>query len=181
MHSSQLRRPPVTDRAPGEGAVVVLIGAPGAGKTRTGKRIARLLDVPFIDTDRRIVADHGPIAALFESHGEPHFRAIERDVVAAALDETAVVTLGGGAVLDPDTQSRLEGYRVVQLTVSPEAVEARISGGKRPLIKDGIGAWISLVEGRRPIYDRLSQLTVDTSHRPLDGVAQQIVDWLGTK
>ncbi len=159
----------------------MLIGAPGAGKTRTGKRLARLLDVPFIDTDRRIVAAHGPIAQLFESHGEPHFRAIERDTVSAALEEAAVVTLGGGAVLDPDTQTRLEGHRVVQLTVSPEAVEARISGGKRPLLKNGVGAWISLVEERRPIYDRLSQLTIDTSHRPLDGVAQQIVDWLDKK
>jgi shikimate kinase len=70
------------------------------------------------------------------------------------------------------------GHHVVQLAVSPEAVEARISGGKRPLVKDGIGAWIALVEGRRPIYDRLSQLTIDTSRRPLDGVAQQIVEWL---
>ena len=162
------------------GAVVVLIGAPGAGKTRTGKRLARLLEVPFIDTDRRIVAAHGPIADIFATHGEPHFRALERDVVEEALGERAVVTLGGGAVLDGDTQARLSGHRVVQLTVSPEAVEARIRGGKRPLVKDGIGAWIALVEGRRPIYDRLSQLTIDTSHRPLDGVAQQIVEWLET-
>jgi shikimate kinase len=163
----------VSDRA-----LVVLIGAPGAGKTRTGKRLARLLEVPFVDTDRRIVAAHGPIAEIFATHGEPRFRAIERDVVAAALQERAVVTLGGGAVLDPETQAQLEGHHVVQLAVSPEAVEARISGGKRPLVKDGIGAWITLVEGRRPIYDRLSQLTIDTSRRPLDGVAQQIVEWL---
>ena len=159
-------------------AVVVLIGAPGAGKTRTGKRVARILGVPFIDTDRRIVAAHGPIAEIFAAHGEPHFRAIEREVVAAALDEPAVVTLGGGAVLDPDTQALLRGHHVVQLTVSAQAVEARIAGGKRPLVKDGIGAWEALVEGRRPIYDRLAQFTVDTSRRPLDGVAQEIVEWL---
>ena len=164
-----------------DGARVVLIGAPGAGKTRTGKRLARLLDVPFIDTDRRIVAAHGPIADLFEKHGEPHFRAIEKDVVATALAENAVVTLGGGAVLDVDTQARLEGHRVVQLAVSPQAVEARIAGGKRPLVKDGIGAWIALVEKRQPIYDRLSQLTIDTSRRPLDGVAEEIAEWLEKK
>lgn len=156
----------------------MLIGAPGAGKTRTGKRLARLLDVPFVDTDRRIVAAHGPIAAIFAERGEPHFRALERDAVAAALAERAVVALGGGAVLDPETQARLAGHRIVQLAVSPEAVEARISGGKRPLVKDGIGSWIALVEGRKPLYDRLSQLTIDTSHRPLSGVAQQIATWL---
>lgn len=159
----------------------MLIGAPGAGKTRTGKRLARLLEVPFIDTDQRIVAANGPIADIFEHHGEPHFRALERAEVVRALGETAVVTLGGGAVLDAATQADLDGHRVVQLAVSPEAVEARISGGKRPLVKDGIGAWIALVESRRPVYDRLSQLTIDTSRRPLDGVAQEIVEWLGEK
>ena len=176
MPSPRLRRPPVSERA-----VVVLIGAPGAGKTRTGKRLARLLDVPLIDTDRRIVDSHGPIADIFETHGEPHFRAIERDIVAAALAEEAIVTLGGGAVLDSAIQDLLADLKVVQLTVSPEAVEARIAGGKRPLVKDGIGAWQALMEKRQPIYDRLSQLTIDTSRRPLAGVAQKIADWLEDK
>ena len=161
-----------------ERAVVVLIGAPGAGKTRTGKRLARLLDVPLIDTDKRIVAEHGAIAGIFAEHGEPHFRALEREAVATALAERAVVTLGGGAVLDAATQADLAGHRVVQLTVSPAAVESRISGGKRPLLKDGIGAWEALVATRQPIYDRLSQLSIDTSRQPLDRVAQQIAEWL---
>lgn len=161
-----------------EGAVVVLIGAPGAGKTRTGKRLARLLHVPFIDTDKRIVAAHGPIADIFEEHGEPHFRTIERDTVAEALRERAVVTLGGGAVLDPRTQADLADKHVVQLTVSADAVQKRIASGKRPLLKDGVGAWTALVAARQPIYDRLSQLSVDTSRQPLDRVAQKIADWL---
>jgi shikimate kinase len=163
------------------GAVVVLIGAPGAGKTRTGKRVARLLDVPLVDTDKRIVAEHGPIAEIFETYGEPHFRRLERDEVVRALGERAVVTLGGGAVLDPATQADLASHRVVQLTVSARAVEARIAGGKRPLVKDGIAAWEKLVAARQPIYDRLSQLTIDTSRQPLDRVARRIAEWLEEK
>lgn len=163
------------------GAVVVLIGAPGAGKTRTGKRLARLLDVPIVDTDKRIVEQHGPIADIFAAYGEQHFRALERAEVARALAEHAVVTLGGGAVLDPATQADLASHRVVQLTVTPEAVESRIAGTKRPLVKDGIAAWSALVAARQPIYDRLAQLTIDTSHAPLDGVAGRIADWLGTE
>ncbi|CAN5358962.1 shikimate kinase [soil metagenome] len=161
-----------------DGALVVLIGAPGAGKTRTGKRLARLLHVPLIDTDKLVVAEHGPIAGIFAEHGEPHFRELERAAVARALAEPAVVTLGGGAVLDPATQADLAGKRVVQLTVSPAAVESRIAGGKRPLLADGIGAWQALVEARQPVYDRLSQLSIDTSRQPLDRVAKQIAQWL---
>ena len=163
---------------PEDGAVVVLIGAPGAGKTRTGRRIANRLGVPFIDTDKRIVAGHGPIAAIFEQHGEPHFRAIERGVVAQALTEHAVVTLGGGAVLDAETQRDLEGRAVVQLTVDATAAERRISGSKRPLVKDGIEAWKALVATRQPLYDRLAGLTIDTSRRPLDSIATEVVEWL---
>jgi shikimate kinase len=165
----------------GPSAVVVLIGAPGAGKTRTGKRVARLLDVPVIDTDARIVAAHGPIAHIFEAHGEPHFRALERAEVQRALAERAVVTLGGGAVLDAGTQADLAGHRVVQLSASPEAVASRIANGKRPLVKNGIEAWVALVAARQPIYDRLAQLTIDTSSQPLDRVAHRIVDWLEEK
>jgi shikimate kinase len=161
-----------------DGAAVVLIGAPGAGKTRTGKRLARLLRLPFIDTDRRIVERHGIIAEIFAEHGEPHFRSLEREVVAEALVERAVVTLGGGAVLDPRTQAELARYPVVQLTVSAAAVEARLSGGKRPLLAGGIDAWRTIVEARQPLYDRLSGVTIDTSGQPLDRVAQQIAHWL---
>ncbi|MGV8885268.1 MAG: shikimate kinase [Microbacteriaceae bacterium] len=158
--------------------VVVLIGAPGAGKTRLGKRLAKLLGVPFIDTDKRVVAEHGVISEIFDLHGEAHFRALERAAVVAALQESAVVALGGGAVLDLDTRADLANHRVVQLTVSPEAVEKRIAGGKRPLLRDGLGAWIALVEARTPIYDALATTTIDTSRRPLDHIATELLAWI---
>ncbi len=163
-----------------EGAIVVLIGAPGAGKSRTGRRLARLLDAPVIDTDKAVVAEHGPIAAIFAEHGEPHFRRLERAAVAHALRQPAVVTLGGGAVLDPDTQRELADLPVVQLRMSREAARSRIGGSKRPLVRDP-DAWARLVEQRQPIYDRLAELTVDTSTRPLGEVAQEIADWLGQR
>jgi len=159
-------------------AIVALIGAPGAGKTRTGRRIAKLLRIPFIDTDRRVVEAHGPIAAIFQEHGEAAFRSFERAAVASALREPAVVTLGGGAVLDLETQLDLAATKVVQLTVSADAVSARIADGKRPLLRGGVTAWSELVAARKPTYDRLCQLTIDTSGQPLDNIAQQIVKWL---
>lgn len=160
-----------------DGAIVVLIGAPGAGKSRTGRRVAKLLGVPVIDTDTSVVAEHGPIPEIFATYGEPHFRRLEREAVRRALNERAVVTLGGGAVLDEDTQGDLARHPVVQLTMSREAAEARISGDKRPLARDA-EAWARLVAARQPVYDRLASLTIDTSSRPLEHVAQQIVDWL---
>lgn len=156
---------------------VVLIGAPAAGKTRLGKRLARRLDVEFFDTDRHIVAEHGPIAELFATHGEEHFRAIERKTVAAALTRNAVVSLGGGAVLDPDTQRDLAGASVVLLTVSADAVAARIDNGKRPLIT-GIESWQRIADERAPLYASLADYTIDTSTRPLDDIADEVARWV---
>lgn len=156
---------------------LVIIGPPGAGKTRIGKRVAKLLSADFIDTDRRIVARYGPIAEIFAAQGEAHFRRLERVEVAKALTEPAVVALGGGAILHPDTQSELLSHLVALVTVSPEAVEARIAGTTRPLVVGGIDAWTRLVETRREIYERLASRTWDTSNLPIDHIAAEIAEW----
>ena len=161
-----------------ETPALVLIGAPGAGKTRIGKRIARLLDPPFVDTDKRVVALPGSIPDIFERYGEPHFRVLEREQVALALAENAVVALGGGAVLDEGTQADLAALKVAQLTVSPESIATRNIGAGRPLLSGGIDAWTALVAARAPIYDRLSQASFDTSRLPAERIADDIVRWL---
>ena len=157
---------------------LVVIGAPGAGKTRVGKRVARLLRVSFVDTDRRIVMRHGPIAQIFTGRGEDHFRKLERLEVQRALAERAVISLGGGAVLDPDTQRELEGLPVALMTVSAEAVAGRI-GTRRPLLREGgVEAWEKLVGARREIYERLATRTWDSSSRPIDTIAEEIAEWI---
>ena len=159
---------------------VVLIGPMGAGKTKVGKRVARLLEVPFTDTDKVIVAEHGPIAAIFDEHGEPYFRRLERAAVAAALEGDGVVSLGGGAVLDPDTRADLARQRVVFLTVSARAVEGRLGSGKRPLVRNGIADWIRIFEQRRALYEAVADLTIDSSHRTFDGIAEEVAAWTRT-
>ncbi len=156
---------------------VVLIGPPAAGKTRIGKRLATRLGRPFIDTDHEIVAEHGPIAQIFSDYGEPHFRRLEREAVARALAEHAVVSLGGGAVLDPETQADLVATSVILLTVKAEAVAARIGNAKRPLVTD-IASWQALVDSRAELYASLADYTTDTSTRPLEAVVEEIALWV---
>ena len=157
----------------------VLIGPPAAGKSRIGKRVAKLLGEVFVDTDSRIVASHGAIADIFAQHGEPHFRALERDAVREALAGTGIVSLGGGAVLDPATQEDLRNLPVVLLTATAESVRKRIRGGKRPLLAaGGIEAWERLVAERTPIYERVATRSWDTSDRSADQVATEIAEWL---
>ena len=161
--------------------MIVFIGPSGAGKSRLGKRVARILDIPFADTDKIITAAHGPIPQIFREHGEPHFRALERAAVAEALGGDGVLSLGGGAILDADTQRDLAAHRVVFLTITPEAVAPRISGDPdRPLVTNGVQDWIALNAPRWEIYERLADATFDTSQRPNDQLAEEVAAWLTT-
>ncbi|WP_347233249.1 shikimate kinase [Cryobacterium sp. MDB2-33-2] len=156
---------------------LVLIGPMAAGKTRVGKRVARVLGVPFVDTDALVVSGHGSIANLFSRYGEGHFRALERIAVGQALATRAVVSLGGGAVLDPGTRADLARCRVVYLSVTEKAVAGRIKGGKRPLLAGGLSDWIRIYELRRPLYEELAGLHIDTSNRQMDSIADDVVAW----
>ena len=72
---------------------MALVGFMGAGKSAVGRELAAALGIPFVDTDDLIVAKAGPIAAIFAERGEAGFRALEADVVTAAVAaaaETAV-------------------------------------------------------------------------------------------
>ncbi|MDW4572521.1 shikimate kinase [Microbacterium sp. M3] len=159
---------------------VVLIGPMGAGKTSIGKKAARALGIRFFDTDAAVVRDHGPIEQLFSEHGEAHFRALEREAVVEGLATGGIVSLGGGAVLHPETRVDLAARRVVLLTVSPRVVAGRVRDSNRPLLQadDAIERWTAIFEERRPVYEELADVTFDTSSGPVQDVVDALVSWV---
>jgi shikimate kinase len=158
---------------------LVFIGPMASGKSKIGRRVARTLRVSFLDTDKLIVAAHGPITEIFAKHGEPHFRDLERAAVADALaQQRAVVSLGGGAVLDPRTREALRHCTVISLTTTAEAVRNRTKNARRPLLAEGPDAWQRIYDERRPLYDALASVQFDTSTRPVDAIAADIVKWV---
>ena len=159
---------------------IVLVGPMGAGKSRVGQRLAASADAPFVDTDARITERYGPIDQIFEREGEEYFRIVEREVVSEALREEAVISLGGGAVLHPDTREDLADLPVVWLQVSPESAAPRLTGGNRPLIAEGgMAAWTAILEARTPVYEALADLAIDTSRRPVGKIVDDITGRLG--
>ncbi|GGZ65162.1 shikimate kinase [Streptomyces inusitatus] len=149
---------------------VVLIGAPGSGKTTVGTLLAERLGVGFRDTDQDV--EHGcgmSVAELVRLRGEAPFRELERIAVRTALDEhDGVLALGGGAVLDPSTQRLLAAHRVVHLSTDPATALARIGGAaSRPLLADDPERGLrELFRVRGPLYRRLATLTVDSAGTP---------------
>jgi shikimate kinase len=160
------------------GPMVVLVGAPGAGKTTVGTQLAKRWGVDFRDTDSDIEAALGKtVADIFVDHGEEHFRAAERRAVAAALAEhPGVLALGGGAVLDQETRARLAGHRVVYLEVGVSDAVRRVGLARdRPLLVEGPRTRLAaLLKARRPLYAEVAVAVVDTAEHEPDEVADLV-------
>lgn len=155
---------------------VVLVGPPGAGKSSVGRRLAEILDLPFVDTDETVQEAAGKsISDIFIEEGEGRFRELEREAVHAALEsETGVLALGGGAIMNPATADALAHHRVVFLTVGLTAASPRVGFSRsRPLL---LGSprkqWLQLFQQREPLYERAADLTVSTDGLTINEVAE---------
>lgn len=166
-----------------DGPVCVLIGAPGAGKTKVGRALADELGIGFRDTDHDVEAVAGrSVSEIFVVDGEASFRSLEVAAVAQAMAEhNGVLALGGGAVLDPRTRVLLAGQRVVWLRVSVAVAAARtgISSTPRPLLLGNPrGTLRLLLAARDPIYAEVARLTLDADPDDVSGKVAEIRKWL---
>jgi shikimate kinase len=161
---------------------VVLVGPMGAGKSTVGGLLAASWDVPLRDTDRDVEEREGRLVSeIFVERGEQYFRDLERAAVAEALrTHEGVLALGGGAVLDPETQAALEGHRVVFLHVGLSDAVKRVGlGTARPLLLGNVRARVkALLDERLPVYRKVATCTVDTDGRSAEVVAQEVQEYV---
>lgn len=143
-----------------------LIGMMGSGKSTIGARVAAARGAPHRDTDRLIEERAGrSIPEIFRAQGEGAFREMEREVIArlAAEEETAVISTGGGAVLDPANRAAMRSSGAVAwLDVPPSVLAGRAVGG-RPLLEgrekeERLG---ELLAERRPLYAAAAHYVVE--------------------
>lgn len=163
--------------------MIVLIGPMGAGKTTVGGLVAERLGRSLRDTDHDVEDRAGrPISEIFVDDGEAAFRALEREAVADALaTHDGVLSLGGGAVLDPGTRDLLAGHDVVFLRVGLSDAVKRVGlGVGRPLLLGNVRSRIkALLDERTAIYESVATLTVETDGREPEEIADEILTALG--
>jgi shikimate kinase len=120
---------------------IVLVGLMGAGKSTVGRRLAKRLGLPFVDSDTEIEEAAGTTAAdLFERYGENDFRDGERRLVARLVDGAVrVIATGGGAYVDPRTRHLLNERAITVWLDAPVNVLAERTGRRdsRPLLRGG--------------------------------------------
>ena len=174
------RRPatPPTDRP------LVLVGLMGVGKTTVGRRLAKTLNMDFVDADAEIerAADMS-VSEIFEKFGERYFRDGERRVIARLLeDRPMVIATGGGAFVDDETRALiLDRATAIWLDADIDTLVERTSRRRtRPLLRNGNPREIlrRLAQERGPCYEQ-AQIHVQSSKGPHEATVSAILKELG--
>lgn len=161
---------------------IFLVGPMGSGKSAVGRYLARALHLSFVDSDDEIEARTGvDIPFIFEKEGEAGFRRRE----AAVIDDLSkmdgvVLATGGGAVVDPDSRSRLggRGFVVYLYTTVDQQVQRTKKGRERPLLEnaDPRATLKELLDWRDPFYREIADIVVATDGRKVTAVANEIIE-----
>lgn len=157
---------------------IILVGLSGSGKSTVGRLLARQLGLNCIDTDAAIARRAGrTIPQIFAAEGEVHFRALEAAEVRAALaGPPAVVSLGGGALVVPETRIRCAQHCLIWLDADPAVLAGRVAprggAGGRPLLAgaDPSARLTELLAQRRPFYAQ-AHLRLDAA-QPAEAVVR---------
>lgn len=157
---------------------IVLVGIPGSGKTTVGSLLATKLGKDFFDSDQVIESEAGKsVADIFTQDGEPTFRAIEARAIKNLLAQhNAVISLGGGALVNDETRALIKEHTVVWLTAGLAQTVARIGLNRnRPLLLGNVrGQLSSLMEAREPFYREVATHTIDTTELLPEQVVTEI-------
>lgn len=163
---------------------MVIVGAPGAGKSSIGRRVAQRLGLEFADSDSLVEERAGkPVSDIFVSDGEETFRAMEREQIARALEDfDGILSLGGGAILDEGTRTALRDQRVVWLEVDLTNATQRVGlNSARPLLLGNVrGTMLAMLEQRSPLYAEVADYRVETSGRSIKDVVAEVAGIVGS-
>jgi shikimate kinase len=174
-----------------------LIGFMGTGKSAVGQAVARRLKRHFVDLDTEVEQTAGRSIGEIFTEGEQVFRTFEtRALRLIVTSPKQVIALGGGAPMVPEIANlaRQTG-RIVWLTADWRTIwdRVRLEGAVRPLLAplgaelrdpNPSRAWPRFREHVEPLwqvrvgaYERLADLTVDTSNLDVDAVVNRIIAW----
>ena len=159
---------------------IVLIGFMGSGKSTIGRKLARELNMDFVDMDRELESWTGrTIPEIFAEDGEAGFRKLETETARRLRNrENAIIATGGGAIETPENIPLLrEAGLCVFLYVTPGEVLYRLRRDtKRPLLQtpDRTRRVRELLRHRNPIYQSACHIKVNAGGG-LDTVRRKIL------
>lgn len=170
---------------------IILTGFMGSGKSTIGRRLAKQLNVKFIDTDAKIESAVGmEIKEIFAKKGEAWFRKIEEETIISVIDaqNMNIISLGGGALLSMRTLATvLESGVLIYIKSNPVEIWKRIRHStRRPLLRHDGEEWsremylnrmVDLMKQREEGYSK-AQIIIDRDGKEVDELIAEILTHL---
>jgi shikimate kinase len=163
---------------------LIFVGLPGAGKTTTGRAVAKALNWPFIDFDTEIEhQQHSSVQKIFAEKGEAYFRGLEQELSRElARCRGTVMSAGGGWITNHESVALLRPVaRIIYLRVAPDRAISRLAHARvpRPLLQvdDPLAILTGLYESRRLLYEQ-ADLTIDTEVIERKEVIERVRDFV---
>src|SRR4051812_2141759 len=163
------------------GKHVVVIGLMGAGKTSIGKRVAKRLGRPFVDSDEELERRTGQTAReILAAESEDALHAHENDVMESALasQNPSVIGAPASVVLTPAMRDRLRSEDVVWLRADPHWLAEKMASSdnsQRPFVDRDPEVLVRQHEERKALYEDIASVVVESTRRDKDQIADEIV------
>lgn len=163
-----------------------LVGPMGAGKTSSGRYLARHLNKHFYDSDNEIEKKLGAsLSWIFDLEGMEGYRKRECAVIEELSQLHGIVlSTGGGCVEMPEVRTCLKRQgMVVYMAVALETQLKRLKYDKRRPLLQGDNpqdVLIRLWEEREPIYEDIADFMIETDKRSVKEVCDDIISWFVT-
>ena len=159
------------------GANVILIGMPGAGKSTVGVVLAKKLGFAFVDSDLVIQAKEGKLLhEIISDRGVEGFWAVEETVNASLETDRTVIATGGSAVYGSRAMEHFKKIgTVIYLKLSRDAIADRLGdlNERGVTLREGQGL-ADLYDERRPLYEQYADFTIDCEHLSIREIVEQI-------
>lgn len=164
---------------------LVLIGYRAAGKTTVGRRLSAFLRKTFVDSDEMIEKHQEmTIKDIVRCHGWDYFRTIEREVISEiSNDDNLIIAAGGGVAIDSGNVNVLKKNGLiiwlkadVEILLERMARDIRSATGRPSLTGKGtLKEFKEVLIQREPLYEKASEVHVDTSLLDVEGVVHQVL------
>lgn len=163
--------------------IILLVGLMGSGKTSVGKRLAKKLNLPFVDGDQEIEKAAGlSLVDVLKCFGEEEYRAGEKRVMKRLLQgNPCVLASGGGSFVAEQTRQLAKLNAVtVWLKADVDVLYNRTAGRKHRPFLEGNDSHLKnklekYISEEYPSYSE-ADIIVETKEEQVDNTVLRVIE-----
>ena len=163
--------------------IILLVGLMGSGKTSVGKRLAKKLNLPFVDGDQEVEKAAGlSLVDVLKCFGVEEYRAGEARVMKRLLQgDPCILASGGGSFVAEQTrQYARQNAITIWLKADIDVLYHRTAGRKhRPFLKgsdDQLKTKLEKYIHDEYPYNSEADIIVETKEEQVDNTVNRVIE-----